>query len=85
MSEGLKALKTNDAFQYLKAVVEKKRDRVVETLARGILAGAEIDPVKIAYERGYWDGASHVLNRPENAEQAFLKALERLEEGKPSE
>ena len=80
MSERLKSLQTNETFLYLKSVVEKKRDAVIETLSRAILAGGEIDPVKLARAQGFWEGAMHVLNRPENAEEAFLKVLKRLEE-----
>ena len=45
------------------------------------MAGGEVDEKKLAYERGFWQGAMHVLNRPENAEELFTKALKRLEEG----
>jgi glycine cleavage system regulatory protein len=80
MSERLKSLNQDEAFQYLKTVIEKKRDSIVEALARAILAGGEVDPVKLARTQGFYEGAMHVLNRPENAEAAFHKALKRLEE-----
>lgn len=81
-AEALRSLQTDPAFQQLKAVIEKKRDAVVEALARSILAGNEVDQVKLARTQGFWEGAMHVLNRPENAEREFDLALKRLEEGK---
>lgn len=62
-------------------MVFKKRDRVVSALARGILSGVPVDQRKLDYERGFWDGAASVLNRPDNAQAEFDKALKRLEEG----
>lgn len=78
MAQRLKALQTNDAFQYLKSVVEKKRDLVFSVMAKSLLAGVQLDEVKLAYERGFWQGATHVLNRPDNAEKALDEALKRL-------
>jgi hypothetical protein len=74
-------LKDSGSFQYLKLVVEKKRDLVAGTLVRALLAGTEINQRRLDYERGYWDGAMHIVNRPENAEAELVKALKRLEAG----
>lgn len=72
-------LKDNPSFQYLKLVVEKKRDKVVGLLAKSILRGEVRDQREIDYERGFWDGATSVINRPENAEAEFNAALKRLD------
>lgn len=80
-AQALGPLAQDERFLRLKEVVTKKRDKTVEAVARAILAGVPFDQRRIDYERGYWDGAMHVLNRPENAVNEFEKALKRLEEG----
>lgn len=63
----------------MKIVIEKKRDKVVGLLSTTILAGQALDQRKLDYERGFWDGATSVVNRPDNAEAEFNAALKRLE------
>jgi exonuclease VII small subunit len=54
---------------------------MVGLLSTSILRGQAIDQRKLDYERGFWDGAKHVVTRPENAEAELESSLKRLEEG----
>ena len=65
----------------MKLVIEKKRDKMVGLLSKSILGGKAVDQRVLDYERGFWDGAMSVVNRPDNAEVELNAALKRLEEG----
>lgn len=65
----------------MKLVIEKKEEKVVGLLSRNILAGKAVDQRVIDRQAGFWAGAMHVLNHPENAEAEMDAALKRLAEG----
>lgn len=80
----LAKLKEHPSWDVLKRVFADARQRAEKKMAREMFSGGEnhpaLDQREVDYRRGFLRGAQAVLDHPELAEKAFLKAMERTQD-----
>lgn len=78
-AQDLAKLKEHESWGVLRQRFEKMKEDDVRSLSHQLLSGREVDNTNLAFRRGFWKGAQWVLDNPDLAQQAFEKAIGRIE------
>ena len=73
----LEELQEHPGWQYLLARFGNFRKGVMETMARRLFSGQDIDPRQIAFERGYASAIEDITKFPERLEKELERAAEK--------
>ena len=64
-------------WKRLREIVRAERDSFLTSFAKSLWSGKEVDPVELAYFRGFYKGAEWIIETPEKVEAGLEAAASR--------